>query len=404
MSATLRVNQRTARRFLLDRLLLPAKPARRLKCSASDVLQTIQQLECVQLDPVAAVERNQHLVLYARLPGYRPALLEQLLDSGSVFEFWANAACVIPMEDYAMFELTRARRRERLKSELDKLGPVVKDVLNQIERDGPLPSKAFESNERVHGYWDNTHPKTKATSHALNLLNDIGLLQVVKREGTTRFFDVCERAVPKRYLDEARAINHTEAREALIDKYIRAYRLFDATDSRFGWTRLSAAERRNAVQTRVESGVLIPVEVDGVKKEYYILSEDEPLLQNAHITKDQTTRFLPPLDNLLWRRDRVFDLFNFSYTWEVYIPAAKRKYGYYAMPILVGDQIIGRIDPRVNRSTNTLHVELFQIEPNLRLTKGVQAKVFAALEKFAAFHGATLGHIEKVEPPGILHS
>jgi uncharacterized protein YcaQ len=406
--AALNVNKATVRRFLLKRQELHFPGSRSRTAAPDDVLRLVRKLECVQLDPVAAVERNQHLVLAARMPRYKPKLLEQLLSERRVFEYWAHAACVIPMEDYPIFEVVRRRFRQQLQPELDKLGPVVRDVMKRLEAEGPLPSKAFESAIRVHGYWDNgATPTTKATSHALNVLNDAGLIQVVRREGTTRYFDIPERAVPKHLLEEAAQISEAEAKAALLEKYMRAYRVFDPGDFRFGWVRMTAEERRQAVQHRVEQGSLVPVRVEGIKREYYILAEDVDELLACAAEEDVprgqsgTIRFLPPLDNLLWRRERVLDLFDFSYTWEVYIPAAKRQYGYYAMPILAGETIIGRMDPRLDRDNGRLNVQLLQIEPDIRWTKSLCNQVLRALEEFARFHGAELGDIERTQPEGL---
>lgn len=406
MTTPLVVTKAAVRRFLLERQGLPIqKPAKAI--AADDVFPLIRTLECVQLDPVAAVARNQHLVLSARMARYKPETLERLLAERRVFEYWANAACVIPMEDYPMFEVTRRRIGQSLQPQLDTLGPVVDAVMKRLEAEGPLPSKAFESAERVHGYWENgsAKPKTKATSHALNLLNDMGRILVVRREGTTRHFDIPERSVPKDLLEQASIISDVEAQAALLDKYMRAYRVFDTGDFRFGWHRMPAGERRKAVSERVEQGRVLPLAIEGVKRTYFILAEDVDALMHhaasitdeAHARRDPTDiRLIPPLDNLLWRRERIEDLFDFSYTWEVYTPAARRTFGYYAMPILAGDVFIGRVDPRLDRDHARLNIQLLQIEPHIRWTKTLEKRVFRVLEDFARFHQAELGDIERI--------
>lgn len=417
MPASLQVTKAAVRRFLLacqglgPGLAPPSQAPVQARSRSSNaptpaVLACIKALECVQLDPVAAVERNQHLVLAARMSGYTPAMLEQLLEQGDVFEYWANAACVMPMQDYPLFELRRRRLRVQLQPELDQLGEIVDAVLHRLEADGPLPSKAFKSADKVHGYWDNTHAKTKATSHALNLLHDTGRIQVVRREGTTRYFDIRERAVPTDVLDDAVHISDAEAHTALVDKYMRAYRVFDAGDSRFGWQRLSAAERRQTIDRYVNAGLVVPLDIAEVQRQYFVLAQDVERLQadmhddggrHGGCMPPQRTGhalFLPPLDNLMWRRDRVEDFFGFSYAWEIYIPAAKRRFGYYTMPILVGDRMVGRIDPRLNRDAQTLAIRLLQLEPGVRLTKALRAQIMRGLQVFAKFHGATVGEIE----------
>lgn len=404
MTVPLHVDKATVRRFLLERQRLTSGSGSR-RTGPHDILPLIQSLECVQIDPVAAAERNQHLLLFARQSRYQPGMLEQLLADRRVFEYWANAACVIPMDDFPLFEWTRRRFTLQLQSELDKLGPVVEEVLQRLEAEGPLPSRAFTSGDRVHGYWDNTLPRTKATSHALNLLHDVGRIQVVRREGTTRFFDICQRAVPAHLLERAGQISQEEAKEALIDKYMRAYRIFDLGDMRFGWQRLTAQERRLAVQQRIDEGRVVPLQIEGVKRPYYILAQDEASLRGhpdddfgASTGSAHRVHFLPPLDNLLWRRERIEDVFDFSYTWEVYIPANKRRYGYYAMPILVGDTIIGRIDPKLDRQQGRMDVRLLQVEPHIRWTKSLQTRVVRALDAFARFHGVEVGTVHRTEP------
>ncbi|GMA49935.1 hypothetical protein GCM10025857_12920 [Alicyclobacillus contaminans] len=110
---------------------------------------------------------------------------------------------------------------------------------------------------------------------------------------------------------------------------------------------------------------------------------------------------MPPLDNLLWRRDRVADLFDFSYRWEIYTPAAKRRFGYYTMPILAGDALIGRIDPKLDRKRARLDIQLLQIEPRVRWTKSLRRRVLAALAAFARAHGAELGEVVHTMPEGL---
>jgi uncharacterized protein len=407
MRTPFEVKKSALRRFLLEKSNL--WPSAQVPAPGTDdVIGMIRRLECVQIDPVAAVERNQHLVLHARIPTYMPSALEHLLSEGRVFEYMANAACVIPMEDYPLFENVRRRIQLRLQDQLSQMEPVVQHVLQRLEAEGPLPAKAFEAKERVRGYWDNEHAKTKATSHALNLLNDVGQIQVVRREGTTRFFDIRDRAVPKHLLSQANDMEGAEVNEALLEKYLRAYRVVDWGDFRFGWQRLTAAERQEAVQKRVKQGTLIPLHVEDVRRPYFILAEDHDLLRDhakvesqANFSETEFIRFMPPLDNLLWRRERVLDLFGFSYTWEVYMPPAKRRFGYYALPILAGDTLIGRIDPRLDRENRRLHIRLLQIEPGIRWSARLRKHLMRALEKFAQFHGAHDVIVENTEPDGL---
>lgn len=408
--AAFAVNRTGVRRFLLEAQgllpgagIAPESPGQR--ATPDTVLQMLRRLECVQLDPVAAVERNQHLALAARMPGYKPELLEELLSQGRIFEYLANAACAIPIEDYPLFGPTRRLWRERLQGELEALGPVVAEVMARLEAEGPLPARAFTAARRVSGYWDSA-PKTKATSHALNVLADAGEIMVVRREKGERFFDLPQRAVPADFLRRSEEMEPEAAWAALLEKYLRAYRVFDLGDFRFGWRRMAAAERRAVVAGLVQAGQVVPLQIEGVRRQYYVLAADLDRLRawareapaEEPLPVEGPVRFLPPLDNLLWRRERLLDLFGFAYTWEVYYPPAKRRYGYYAMPILAGDRLIGRMDPRLDRTRGRLVVRLLQIEPDLSLTSPLRRALQEGLEAFARFHGAGDWVVETTEP------
>ena len=294
-----------------------------------------------------------------------------------------------------MFEPTRKRIQENVADSLESLEIVVNTVLEQLRAEGPLPSRAFKSDNRVNGYWDNKAPKTKETSHALNLLLDAGIIRVVQRDRTERYFDLTERTVTRKLLKQTKVMDGHTAKDLLIEKYIRAYRVFDPRDARFGWQKMTAAERRAEIERRVQDKTVIPLEVEGVKRQYYLLAEDlEELETFVESTKQErrslesTITFLPPLDNLLWSRERIKDLFDFDYKWEIYTPRVKRKYGPYAMPILYGDRLIGRMDPQIDRKNKVMIVRLLQLEPEVKQTSELRQSFRNALNSFAIFNGA----------------
>lgn len=401
------VNRATVRWYLLNRQgLVPSLPSNSTKGTTLDLVEKmIKNLECVQLDPVSVVEKNQHLVLAARIPGYQPEHFNTLLADGNIFEYWANAMCAIPIEDYPIFKPIRAHRLRQVEKELETMKDVVNGIMTRLESEGPLPSRAFKSESKVHGYWDNQAPKTKETSHALNLLLDAGLIRVVQRAGNERFFGITALTLPKTLLDQAHALDMATAREALIDKYISAYRVVDPRDARFGWTKMTARERLSEVEKRVKQGSLVPLEITDMNRQYYIMAEDADFLQELAEQQPargakSTVRFLPPLDNLLWNRERIEAFFNFDYKWEIYTPEAKRRFGPYAMPILYGDQLIGRFDPVLNRKENKLIVRLLHFEPKTKLTPTLKKNLHKAFVSFAHFHNVQDIEIHKTEPEG----
>lgn len=390
----LRVSAGAVRRFLVRTLDLttehPYAPSPR--ASTGRVLKEIRRLECVQIDPVAAVERNQHLVLAARVPGYAPDTLQRLLAEGRIFEYWANEGCVIPIDDYWMFEGVRRHRRQRLRHELALLRKPTREVLRALERSGPMPSRAFISTDRISGWWDTTGPKTKATTHALNLFCHTGEVIVVRREGIERYFDLAARALPNEH-KRAGQVDTQEADRALLDKYLRAYRIFEPGDGHFGWRRVPVADRKKGIERLLRAGEILPLQVEGIRRAYYVLAADRDRLAKIESGKDgvqvddEQIRFLAPLDNLLWRRQRLVDFFGFTYTWEIYTPVHKRRFGYYTMPILAGERLIGRIEPRLDRQGGRMVIRFVYLEPDVRPTRRLQDGLRRALQAFAGFHG-----------------
>src|SRR2546426_3582103 len=410
-TAALAVTRQGIRRFLLeaqdllgDHHYRPAAVAQ-----SGQVLGEIRRLEAVQRDPVAAVERNQHLVLAARVPGYTPALLERLLAQRRIFEYWGHAACAFPIEDYPIFEHKRRQVRRRLRTDLARVRPVARAVLARLEQEGPLPARAFTSEQRVHGWWDIKGPRTKGTSHALNLLSYMGQVMVSRREGLERHFDLPERVVPVEWLRRAREIDPQEADQALLMTYMRAHRIFDLGDWAFGWRRTPGVQRRPIVEKLIRAGTVVPLRIDGVRRLYFLLAEDEGRLRrherDASRTRqitDAPVRFLAPLDNLLWRRERVRDFFDFAYTLQVYVPPAKRAYGYYTMPILTGDRFIGRFDPRLDRERGRLIINLLHLERGVQATARLRTALEVALHAFARFHRASELRIVRSRPVRLL--
>ncbi|GGE31737.1 hypothetical protein GCM10011391_08000 [Pullulanibacillus camelliae] len=372
------------------------------KATSEDVLDMLRRLECVQIDSVASVTKNQHLVMSARLKDYQSSQLTDLLQEGAVFEYAANAMCILPVEDYPLLKPIRDYRQARLQPVLHQLKDVTHRILQRLTIEGALPSRAFLSANRVHGYWDNEQPKTKETSHALNVLFDAGILQIVKREGSERFFDLTQHVIPKRFLDTSERLSMHEAKQSLLDKYMRSYRIFDAQNARFGWYKMNATERKVEIARLLNEDKIIPLAIEGVKRQYYILTEDLDRLKAIESTaqsyRSSAMVFLPPLDNLLWSRNRLEDLFAFNYRWEIYVPTAKRRYGPYAMPILWKDRFIGRIDPVLVKKEQHLTVRLLQIEPHVPITKTLIKQLNRSINTFAKTHGAKSITIEKVEP------
>ena len=383
MSSPIRISTQTARRFLINALGLDSMNER------NTTEQTWRQLGAIQLDPVATIERNHHLVLMGRVPDYQKGSFSQLLEAGLAFEYWANEACILPIEDYPLFEYQRKHRQESFKSELSRYAATVTHVKHVLHEQGPLSSRDFASTSKVYGGWDLDKATTKESSHVLSLLHRTGDIQVVKREGATRYFDLTEKVIPQELLLRASDISPTEASHLLLQKYYRSYRLFSANDARYGWQKFKAVDRRSIHQNMINDGHIVPVEIEGVDRTYAVLAEDVELLQNdLSSSTTNYVQFLPPLDNLLWSRDRLVDIFSFYYRWEIYIPKEKRQFGAYGMPILDQDQLIGKMDPLFDRKNGTLIVQNLTVDPGFKQTKSRLKRIEKGLTLLAKQIGA----------------
>lgn len=148
----------------------------------------------------------------------------------------------------------------------------------------------------------------------------------------------------------------------MIQKYMRAYGLIDTRDWRFGWLPLKASQRKNIVKKMTQDNELCPVKIEGVKHVYYVLEENLSLLENSDTSVSEKVHFVAPLDNLIWNRRMISEIFDFNYSWEVYKPPEKRIYGYYVMPILYGTRFIGRLDPKLDRQNRKMIINSIVLE------------------------------------------
>ncbi|MGE5550813.1 MAG: DNA glycosylase AlkZ-like family protein [Bacteroidota bacterium] len=374
---------------LIRRLLVERQYLERRRESSAAAL--VQHLEAVQVDPVNLIARNQELALFSRLSTYRAGQADYYHGSARLFEYIAGNRALLPLDDLPLFVPFMRRREARHQETLRSLQASVRQVLRELERQGPLTSRRIVCAEKTHGYWENAHaaPRTKETSHALQLLWEAGRVTVVGRAGGESVFDLAERAFPADLLRRGEEMSLAEARRLLREKYYRAFGIFDAQHAGFAWQRLTARERAEAIAADEARGVIERLPVAGVRRSYWApAGTGEALAASAQTELKKEARFLPPLDNLLWRRERLEDLFGFNYRWEIYTPARKRTGGPYTMPILYGSDLVGRLNARFERKTKQLLVEGITYEPGIRGEKSLTRAVAEELDRLREFLGA----------------
>jgi len=384
------VSKEAARQFLISRQSFLQR-----KRGKNGTLKAIKRLECVQTDPINVVHRNRHLVLHNRVVDYQPAYLEELLyKDRRVFEYWCNEKSIIPVEDLPYFRYRMQNPShfhspfyERIKAKGKALKDEISHVLSGIRKHGPLSGREFKQKGRIKG---------RVATRILNLLWDRGDLMIHHVEGNRRYYDLTERVLPANML-EVETPSREEYERFMIRKYMRAYGLIDTRNWRFGWLSLKASQRKTIVKEMVEETRLCPVRIEGVKHVYYVLDEHLSLLENSDTATSEKVHFIAPLDNLLWNRRMISEIFDFKYAWEVYKVPEKRIYGYYVMPLLYGTRFIGRLDPKLDRKNNKMIINSLLLEDK-DLDKGFMRELSETLQRFLEFHDASQVSIVKTQP------
>ena len=367
-----------ARRFLVGRQRFKAHGSQWQ--GQAGVTQAIDFLGAVQIDPINVYQRNHHHVLYTRVHGFRPEMLDvELYAKKAAFESDCNALCVLPMEHYPYLaykmRLTRARY-----SPSPEVADAAHRVLATIHERGPLASRDFTTSTKVHGWWDGVVAKTKAEKAALDYLHHTGQVMITARDGQHRRYDLPERVIPTHLA--AQEVSEAQYRLFMLERFLFAYGLSQTGLFRFGWLETPKSNATRLLKSLVASQKATVVQIEGVKRPYYCPASLMSELENPQHISDDAATFLAPLDNLLWDRDRLVDCFGFHYRWEVYVPAAKRVYGYYVVPVLLGDSLVGRIELKAYREQGLLAVENLWLDTD---TARVRNAVSTAATELAAY-------------------
>lgn len=379
MTARLRIPNRSARRLWLAAQGLAAQPTGPLDLGA-----IIHQLGFVQIDSIRVVSRAHHHILWSRNQNYRePMLGIHMSEHRRVFEHFTHDASVIPMEFYPMWTRQFRRLEEKVRGWEWHRGMLDGDGRNHIKArihaEGPLCTKAFDT--RIEGekqMW--SRPPHKL---ALDYMWYAGELSTAHRENFTKFYDLSERVIPSHYREEE------IADDAQIDWLCRAAldRMAFGTEGdiqRF-WDAVTNQEARRWVAARAHE--LVPVEIenaDGSWRAAVAPADIETRLDTVPAPTSRL-RILNPFDPVIRDRTRLQRLFGFEFTVEMFVPAAKRRWGYYVYPLLEGDRMVGRIEVKADRKAGRLTVHNLWPEPGIKWTGPRASKLEAELARLGRF-------------------
>ena len=351
-----RVSADAARRFLVARHLLA--PARALEGGRKAVLEHLRRFGSLQYDPIAVAGRSHDLVLHARVAGYEPAWCERLYQRRELFEAVNKGLSFVLTSDYPWFRGTQSRNARRVLAENSE---AAERVLERVRIHGPLSALDFE---REHGAMvDWFGVKTNVVRAVLEAYTVTGVLGLARREGSRRYYDVIDRLLPPDVLAREVPLGE-QLRHKMLSRY-RAHGLLGASSGGDVFGGLGPAKpdprypeypgRTALREGLVEDDELIPVEVEGVRAKRFVLRDEIELLA-APPEPPPSVAFLSPFDPVIWDRALLGSLFEFDYVWDLFHPPAKRRFGWYVLPILFRDRFVGRIEPKIDRTGGRVEV------------------------------------------------
>ena len=390
---------------------LGRSPAEVTRPGIEDVYAAIERVGWVQIDTLQVVRRAQYLTLWSRLGTYDTALLDQLLYDGGntspdnnrrLFEYWAHAACIIPLALYPNFmPRMRGHRHGSNKWVSNWLAqPEHQQLIARLraavrERGASRPAD-FRTEKRAPGSWWNWDESKIAMEHLYN----VGEFAVANRVNFQRIYDVSDRVLPS-WIDREEP-NAELALRHLLEISMRALGVC-APDQVGNYLKLKTTEARPLVKNLVEDGTFRTVQgelADGATHELLVHRDNLQLLEAAAdgALRVRRTTFLNPFDSLFWASGRDRAMWNFDQTLECYKRAPERKWGYFCLPILDKRRLVGRFDPKLERKTGLLRLNALYLEPGVRPSQRLADSVARAMRDFMRFHDATDLVIERSDP------
>jgi uncharacterized protein YcaQ len=333
-------------------------------------MAAFERLGSIQFDPLEIAGRNHDLVLLARVARYERAWTDGLLygEERQLFEAYNKGLNLLPVAELPWYRLSWDRNRIELEAgTFVEHASLVEELLGRIRDSGPLSSTDVAPRAAIEWSWR----PTNQVRAILEGLAEAGILGIRRREGNRRVYDLVERLYPADVL-AVRPPEREQRTHRLLSRY-RAHGLLGRFGTGEVWYGTAPGKATAAIPMSrgelhaelVAAGRLVPAAVEGIRGDRYVLGEELPLLDQAaaEVARGEPpggvapgVAFIAPLDPLVWDRKLLASLYGFDYIWEVYVPAAKRRWGYYVLPMLYGDRLVGRVEPRIERRTKTLRI------------------------------------------------
>ena len=354
------------------------------------------QAGCIQYDPVDVCGKNAELTLQSRVKGFKKSMLWDLLyEDRKLVDYADKELSIWPVKDWPYFSSYRERSLE-LGATFEGLEELKEKAIEFIKENGPVCSDTlpiegeifWHSSMHWSGNWDK---KSQAARSVLEQLYTDGVLVIHHKRGSRKYYDLAEKYIPKSILNKQNPCkNEDEFTTWRVLRRIGAVGLlWDKNSTAFLGLYISAETRKRILSELEKKKKICSVMVEGFKIPFYYRAEDDDLMKaviSGEADIKERMSFIAPLDPLMWDKSLVFALFDFKYSWEIYTPQSKRKYGYYTLPILLGDKFVGRIEAIPDRKTGVLHVKGLWWEDDVRVTKKLNFAIDKTLKKFAKFN------------------
>ena len=396
MTAHRTVSLSSARRLAISKQRL-AGP--RNQPDADTILDTVRDLGCLQLDPISVVARSHQLVLWSRLGNYNLADVDKLLwEDRSLFEYWAHCASIVLTEDYPVYShrmhhnLTGdTPQGARMREWLNENRQLCDHIMSEITEKGPMRSSEFED-KAADEWYSSGWTSGRNVSKMLDTLWWRGILMVAGRSGIQKLWDLTERCLPQWTPRDVLETEELVRRAA--QRSLRSLGVASANQIKNNFVRGYYPGLTGVLRDLLAEGLIARVDVRNLAGksggDWYIHRDDLALLENIEEGEWQPrTTLLSPFDNLICDRARSETLFDFNFRIEIYVPKEQRKFGYYVLPILHGDRLIGRIDPTMDRKQKRLVINAVHTESDAPLDSETGSAVRAAIDELACFLGAS---------------
>ena len=401
MSLPLKATLKAARRLAIHKQLLDSHALLRSETDKRALRKVLEALRCIQIDPIRAVERTELLVLWSRLGNFNPVLLNELLYTDRLFfENWAHCASICLTDDYPLFHhrmqafaATSETDGSRTAQWVKQNGALLAQIREEFRARGPLASQDITA-DVPHIPWHSTGwTSGRSVPRMLDHLFFSGELMVAQRSGNRKVWHLTDEFLPP-WADRTPMTPDEFCRRA-VPLALKALGTGTARDIKHHFMRHAYPDLESVLASLAADGTILPVAlVDSDNRampgSWMVHAEDAEMLQRLAVDShwEGRTVLLSPFDNLICDRKRNQPLFDFDFTIEIYVPVAKRRYGYYVLPILAGDSVLGRVDTEMDRKRNELHFRALFLEEGREQDLHLADGLARTMQELGTFLGA----------------